>query len=119
MQEEVFKFHPRYNVELSNLGNVRNRVNQFATKFRTTKGTRFRRAGFKETFEYYCKVAPFDGSKKVQRRVHQLVLEAFGQERTQDKCVVDHIDRNSENNQLVNLRWVSYKENNNNRKKRE
>lgn len=114
-EDELFLEHPRFKVELSNLGRVRQNYNQSGKK-RITNGSRIRRAGYRETFERATKVINKETGKKHQKRVHQLVLEAFGCEKYEDKVMVDHIDGNPENNAIWNLRWVNYMENNNNRK---
>lgn len=51
------------------------------------------------------------------RLVHQLVLETFVGE-CPEGFEADHIDRNRANNNLENLRWVSRKDNNMNKGKR-
>lgn len=48
-------------------------------------------------------------------RVHKLVYDAFGDE-TIDGDVIDHIDRNKLNNDISNLRKISYKDSSYNRK---
>lgn len=47
--------------------------------------------------------------------VHRLVAETFIPN-PENKPEVDHIDRNPSNNNVSNLRWVTVRENNNNRK---
>jgi len=48
-------------------------------------------------------------SKK--KSLHRLLMETFC-ENPENKPCVDHIDRNRQNNNLENLRWVTYQENN-------
>lgn len=52
--------------------------------------------------------------KKIRYFAHRLVLETFvGPAPTKKEC--DHKDRNKSNNNLDNLRWVTKRENQNNR----
>jgi len=57
----------------------------------------------------------YDGSKMMM--VHRMVMQAF--KPTQQDLLVDHIDGVKHNNKLENLRWVTAKENAENRKPRE
>jgi len=50
-------------------------------------------------------------------RVHRLVAALF-LEKPEGCTMVDHIDRDRANNNVSNLRWVSYSINNNNRSRR-
>lgn len=52
--------------------------------------------------------------KKVSRKVHRLVGECF-LENPSNKPQIDHIDRNSFNNDITNLRWATLSENSLNR----
>lgn len=61
--------------------------------------------------KYY--LAVWIGKKRC--RIHQLVAEKFLPAPTREKCVIDHIDRNRQNNHASNLRWVSCSENATNR----
>lgn len=49
-------------------------------------------------------------------KVHKLVANAFI-DNPENKPCIDHIDRNRSNNNVNNLRWVTYQENARNRKK--
>jgi len=51
----------------------------------------------------------YGGVKKF--RCHQLVMEAWGKEKPFENARIDHIDRNTYNNHISNLRWVTPKEN--------
>ena len=43
--------------------------------------------------------------------VHKLVALLFIKGKTKEKCIVNHIDENKQNNYYKNLEWVTYKEN--------
>lgn len=49
-------------------------------------------------------------------RLHQLVMKFFGPPKPGENYEIDHIDRNTQNNNITNLRWVTRQENANNRK---
>lgn len=45
------------------------------------------------------------------RPLHQLVMECWGPKQPAPNYIIDHIDRNKQNNDISNLRWVTYSEN--------
>ena len=48
--------------------------------------------------------------------LHCLVMEFFGPPKPAENYEIDHFDRNPENNNISNLRWVTHQENIHNRK---
>jgi hypothetical protein len=64
----------------------------------------------------YYTVSFYDMDKIKRFNIHRLLALCFI-ENPDNKPCVDHIDRNRENNNLNNLRWVTYEENNNNKEK--
>ena len=48
--------------------------------------------------------------------IHRLVAETFIKNKDKNKMYVDHINRIRDDNRVENLRWVTYSENNKNRK---
>ena len=95
---EIWKFWKETNqqpwgyryYEVSNLGNVR--INNNIMPLRIDK-------------KGYLKYGSFS--------IHRLVAELFIPNPENKPCV-DHIDTDKHNNRVDNLRWVTYKENNNN-----
>lgn len=65
----------------------------------------------KQTCRYY-KVKVFGGENK---DVHTLVMELFGPPKPGPEYIVDHINHNTHDNNITNLRWVTYRENQYNR----
>lgn len=58
----------------------------------------------------YLSVILCNNNIKCRYRVHRIVAETFIPNPENKPCV-DHIDTNIENNQVSNLRWVTYTEN--------
>lgn len=82
----------RYEVSID--GVIRNKEKGFILKQRYSKNG-------------YAKVS----INRVETLVHRLVGERWLPQPTAEKCVIDHIDRNKQNNHASNLRWVSQGEN--------
>lgn len=113
-QEEIWKPIKGYEgyYEISNKSRVRSverQVNhQYGTrtvKEKIIKGSLGKRG--------YLEVSLCKGSTKRHYTLHKLVMEHFVPNPENKPCI-DHIDGNKLNNQIENLRWVTYKENTNN-----
>jgi len=63
----------------------------------------------------YYEINIFLYGKRVHKKVHRILMEAFVPN-PENKDTIDHIDTNTLNNSLDNLRWATYKENTNNTK---
>lgn len=59
----------------------------------------------------YLEVDLWNNNKRKKYSVHRLLAEAFI-ENSNDKPCIDHKDGNRQNNDLSNLRWATYSENN-------
>ena len=94
--EEYLDIKYYENYEVSDLGNVRNKITWKILKPRLRRG-------------YYC-VSLCKEGKVTTRYVHRLVCESF-LENPERKPNVDHINNNKLNNNLKNLRWCNQKEN--------
>ena len=62
----------------------------------------------------YLQVGLWKDSRRKQMKIHRLIGNAYI-ENPENKPCIDHIDRNPQNNNIENLRWVTTSENNRNR----
>lgn len=121
MTKEIWKEVPGYEgfYEVSNKGIVRSldRFVNFKNSKKLCKGKI--RAMTINSWGYYTLGLTKEG-KETKFQVHQLVAMAFlNYIRGVPDSVIDHIDRNTLNNNVENLRVVSVRENNQNRDKSE
>jgi hypothetical protein len=101
--EETFKnCIENYNYEVSNLGNVRRKLNTGEYKY--INCSILKSGG---GYKYFQVVRD---KKRINYLIHHLVAKVFIGDRP-DGLVIDHIDRNSLNNNINNLRYVTQKEN--------
>jgi hypothetical protein len=101
---EEYKKIQNYDYSVSNLGNVRNDVTN-----------RILQPGINSNG--YYNVTLYKNGKTKNMTVHKLVAVAFIPN-PNDKTCVDHINNNKLDNNISNLRWCTYQENNQNRSMR-
>ena len=98
-----------FRYEVSRNGIVRN------VKSKKIKKQKIESFGYYRTSYRVNKTNPhYKKEQGWDRPVHQLVMECWGPEKPDGVYIIDHIDRNKLNNDISNLRWVTYKENTNN-----
>ena len=94
------------NYLVSNMGRIRNKNSGFFVKPDKDKTAK------------YARVTLVKDKIKKHMFVHRLVYSAFNNDYNYDGYVIDHIDSNTRNNKLSNLRKVTQSENNYARKKK-
>lgn len=96
--------------EVSNFGNIKSLdryVNHCGHK-RFCKGQLLKPTLHKSN--YYIVTLRNSGIQKVSK-VHQLVMNTFNPNTTNQKLEINHIDGNTTNNRLDNLEWCTHKQN--------
>lgn len=89
-----------YDYEISNLGNIRRKMN--SGNYKVVSGSTGNRG-----YKYFQ--LNRDG-KRINHLVHHAVAKLFIGDRPEN-LVIDHIDRNKLNNNVSNLRYITQKEN--------
>lgn len=83
--------------QISNYGRVKNKFGMIKTMVNVLSG--------------YSEVSLTKNNKRHTIRLHRLVAHAFCEGYSEEKCCVNHIDGNIQNNKASNLEWCSYSEN--------
>lgn len=89
--------------QVSDLGRVKRIIDGWGTKAGKILKPRIKN-------DRYLQVALWYNGKRIDKPIHQLVLEAFVSSRPKGmEC--RHLDGNRQNNNLINLRWGTRSEN--------
>lgn len=94
--------------QVSNTGNVK-RVGKYRNQMKEWESNRLLKPAKKNNGYLYCQLSK--DNKTSPKMVHRLVAEAFI-DNPENKPTVNHIDGNRENNNIDNLEWSTYTENN-------
>ena len=107
MEEEIWKSIKSYEglYEISSLGRVKSLNYRGTGKEKVLKNI--------EDYKGYLMVGLTKNGKQKKFKIHRLVAEAFIPNPEGKPCI-DHINTIRNDNRVENLRWVTYKENNNN-----
>lgn len=105
--EEIWKDVKGYEglYQISNLGKVKRLVSVKCKKERFLSITKDRKSG-------YCRVMLCKNNKTKRFLIHRLIAEHFIPNPENKPCI-DHINGVKDDNRIENLRWCTYKENNN------
>lgn len=106
-QQEIWKDIKGYEgfYQVSNMGRVKRLVSVKCKKERYVAITKDQKKG-------YCRVMLSKNNKHSRFLIHRLIAECFIPNPENKPCV-DHINGDKSDNRLENLRWCTYKENNN------
>ncbi len=97
--KEVWKDIQGYDIyEVSNLGNVRNKITN-------------KQLYYSNSNNGYLRVGLFKNHKRTMYSIHRLVAETFIPN-IENKPCINHKDCDKKNNKVDNLEWCTYKENN-------
>ena len=105
--EEVWKDIKGYEglYQVSNLGRVKRLISTKCKVERFLSITKDNKVG-------YCRIMLSKDNKQKRFLIHRLLAEHFIPN-FQNKPCIDHINGDKSDNRLENLRWCTYKENNN------
>jgi len=109
VEKEIWKDISGYEgiYQVSNYGRVK-RIGKYRNQFKEWKSNKILMPGHKNGY-LICNLSK--NNKTVCKMLHRLVAEAFIPN-LDNKPTVNHIDGNRSNNEVSNLEWATYTENN-------